>query len=73
MIEYQVIITGRVTDRINLTDKDARTLHTNPAIVMSLLNADQNQDRLVKVIIDGKVRGYQQYPRGRRVTLEDIR
>lgn len=72
LIEYQVIISGRISERINLSDKNAKELHTNPAIVMTLLNADQHLDRLVKVIIDGKVRGYQQYPRGRRVTVGDI-
>jgi len=47
-------------------------MHTNPSIVMTLLNQDQHLDRYVKVIVDGTVAGYQTYRQGKRVTLEDI-
>jgi hypothetical protein len=55
-----------------LTEKQARELHTNPHIVMTMLNQDQHLDRYVKVIVDGTVAGYQSYRQGKRVTLEDI-
>ena len=72
MIEYQVICMYRVGKGRNLTEKQATALHTHPSIVMTLLNADQHLDRYVKVIIDGKVRGYQSYRAGKRVTLEEV-
>jgi len=55
-----------------LTEKQARELHTNPHIVMTMLNQDQHLDRYVKVIVDGTVAGYQSYRQGKRVKLEDI-
>ena len=72
MIEYQVICMYRVGSARVLTEKQARELHTNPHIVMTLLNQDQHLDRYVKVIVDGTVAGYQTYRQGKRVTLEDI-
>lgn len=73
VIKYQVICMYRVGKGRNLTEKQATELHTHPSIVMTLLNADQHLDRYVKVIIDGKVRGYQSYRAGKRVTLEEIK
>ena len=72
MIQYQVICMYRVGTSRQLTEKQAQELHTNPSVVMTLLNADQNLDRYVKVIVDGTVAGYQSYCAGRRVTLQDV-
>jgi hypothetical protein len=72
MIQYQVICMYRVGSARVLTEKQAQELHTNPHIVMTLLNQDQHLDRYVKVIVDGTVAGYQSYRQGKRVTLEDI-
>ncbi len=72
MIEYQVICMYRVGSARVLTEKQARELHTNPHIVMTLLNQDQHLDRYVKVIVDGTVAGYQSYRAGKRVTMDDI-
>ena len=72
MIEYQVICLYRVGRGRNLTEKQARELHTHPSVVLTLLNADQHLDRYVKVIVDGKVRGYQSYRAGKRVTMEEV-
>ena len=72
MIHYQVIAMYRVGTSRQLTEKQAQELHTNPSVVMTLLNADQNLDRYVKVIVDGTVAGYQSYRAGRRVTLQDV-
>jgi len=72
MIEYQVICMHRVGNPRKLTESQASELHTNPHIVMTLLNQDQHLDRYVKVIVDGTVAGYQSYRAGKRVTLEDI-
>ena len=72
MIEYQVICMYRVGSARVLTEKQAKELHTNPHIVMTMLNQDQHLDRYVKVIVDGTVAGYQSYRQGKRVTLEDI-
>ncbi len=72
MIHYQVISMYRVGTSRQLTEKQAQELHTNPSVVMTLLNADQNLDRYVKVIVDGTVAGYQSYRAGRRVTLDDV-
>jgi hypothetical protein len=55
-----------------ITDLQMRELHTNPIVVMSILNDDQNHDRYVKVINDGKVIGYNHFANGRRVTVADI-
>jgi hypothetical protein len=72
MIEYQVICLYRVGAGRNLTEKQARELHTHPSVVLTLLNADQHLDRYVKVIVDGKVRGYQSYRAGKRVTMAEV-
>jgi hypothetical protein len=72
MIQYQVITMYRVGNPRKLTESQASELHTNPAVVMTLLNADQHLDRYVKVVVDGTVAGYQSYRSGRRVTLDDI-
>lgn len=72
MIQYQVICMYRVGSARVLTEKQARELHTNPHIVMTMLNQDQHLDRYVKVIVDGTVAGYQSYRQGKRVTLQDI-
>jgi hypothetical protein len=72
MIQYQVICMYRVGSARVLTEKQAKELHTNPSIVMTMLNQDQHLDRYVKVIVDGTVAGYQTYRQGKRVTLEDI-
>jgi hypothetical protein len=72
MIQYQVISMYRVGSARVLTEKQAKELHTNPHIVMTLLNQDQHLDRYVKVIVDGTVAGYQTYRQGKRATLEDI-
>jgi hypothetical protein len=72
MIEYQVICMHRVGNPRKLTESQASELHTNPSIVMTLLNQDQHLDRYVKVIVDGTVAGYQTYRQGKRVTIEDI-
>jgi hypothetical protein len=72
MIQYQVICMYRVGLARVLTEKQARELHTNPHIVMTMLNQDQHLDRYVKVIVDGTVAGYQSYRQGKRVILEDI-
>jgi hypothetical protein len=72
MIQYQVICMYRVGSARVLTEKQAKELHTNPHIVMTLLNQDQHLDRYVKVIVDGTVAGYQPYRAGKRVTLADI-
>ena len=72
MIHYQVISMYRVGTSRQLTEKQAQELHTNPSVVMTLLNADQNLDRYVKVIVDGTVAGYQSYRAGRRVTMQDV-
>jgi hypothetical protein len=72
MIQYQVICMYRVGSARVLTEKQARELHTNPHIVMTMLNQDQHLDRYVKVIVDGTVAGYQSYRQGKRVKLEDI-
>jgi hypothetical protein len=72
MIQYQVICMYRVGSARVLSDKQAKELHTNPHIVMTMLNQDQHLDRYVKVIVDGTVAGYQSYRQGKRVTLEDI-
>ena len=72
MIHYQVISMYRVGTSRQLTEKQAQELHTNPSVVMTLLNADQNLDRYVKVIVDGTIAGYQSYRAGRRVTLQDV-
>ena len=72
MIQYQVICMYRVGSARVLTEKQARELHTNPHIVMTMLNQDQHLDRYVKVIVDGVVAGYQSYRQGKRVKLEDI-
>ena len=72
MIHYQVIAMYRVGTSRQLTEKQAQELHTNPAVVMTLLNADQHLDRYVKVIVDGTVAGYQSYRAGKRVTLQDV-
>ena len=72
MIQYQVISMYRVGTSRQLTEKQAQELHTNPSVVMTLLNADQNLDRYVKVIVDGTIAGYQSYRAGRRVTLQDV-
>ena len=72
MIQYQVISMYRVGISRQLTEKQAQELQTNPSTVMTLLNADQHLDRYVKVIVDGKVAGYQSYRAGKRVTLQDV-
>ena len=72
MIQYQVICMYRVGMGRKLTEKQAQELHTNPSVVMTLLNSDQHLDRFVKVIVDGTVAGYQSYRAGRRVTMEDV-
>ena len=72
MIHYQVIAMYRVGTARQLTEKQAQELHTNPSVVMTLLNADQHLDRYVKVIVDGTIAGYQSYRAGRRVTLQDV-
>ena len=72
MIQYQVISMYRVGSARVLSEKQAKELHTNPHIVMTLLNQDQHLDRYVKVIVDGTVAGYQTYRQGKRATLEDI-
>jgi hypothetical protein len=72
MIQYQVISMYRIGTVRNLTHKQAEELHTNPSVVLTLLNADQPLDRYVKVIVDGKVRGYQTYRAGKRVTMEEV-
>ena len=72
MIEYQVICMYRVGSARVLTEKQAQELHTNPHIVMTLLNQNQHLDRYVKVIVDGTVAGYQSYRAGKRVTMDDI-
>jgi len=72
MIQYQVICMHRVGSARVLTQKQGQELHTNPHIVMTLLNQDQHLDRYVKVIVDGTVAGYQTYRQGKRVTLDDI-
>lgn len=72
MIQYQVISMYRVGNPRKLTESQASELHTNPSIVMTLLNQDQHLDRYVKVIVDGKVAGYQSYRAGKRVTLQDV-
>ena len=72
MIHYQVIAMYRVGTSRQLTEKQAKELHTNPSTVMTLLNADQHLDRYVKVIVDGTVAGYQSYRAGKRVTLQDV-
>jgi hypothetical protein len=72
MIQYQVICMHRVGNPRKLTESQASELHTNPSIVMTLLNQDQHLDRYVKVIVDGTVAGYQTYRQGKRVTIEDI-
>ena len=72
MIQYQVICMYRVGSARVLTEKQAQELHTNPHIVLTLLNQDQHLDRYVKVIVDGTVAGYQTYRQGKRVTLADI-
>lgn len=72
MIHYQVICMYRVGASRRLTEKQAQELHTNPSVVMTLLNDDQHLDRYVKVIVDGTVAGYQSYRAGKRATLEDV-
>ena len=72
MIEYQVICMYRVGSARVLTEKQAQELHTNPHIVMTLLNQNQHLDRYVKVIVDGTVAGYQTYRAGKRATRDDI-
>ena len=72
MIKYQVITMYRVGNPRKLTESQASELHTNPSVVMTLLNADQHLDRYVKVIVDDTVAGYQSYRAGRRVRLDDI-
>jgi len=72
MIEYQVITMYRVGNPRKLTESQASELHTNPGVVMTLLNADQHLDRYVKVIVDGTVAGYQSYRAGKRVSIDDI-
>lgn len=72
MIEYQVITMFRVGQTRLLTEKQAKQLETNPSVVLTLLNQDQNLDRYVKVIVDGTVAGYQSYRAGRRVRMDDI-
>ena len=72
MIQYEVICLYRSGIGRKLTEKQARELHTNPSVVMTLLNADQHLDRYVKVIVDGTVAGYQSYRAGRRVTMQDV-
>ena len=72
MIQYQVICLYRVGTGRNLTEKQATALHTHPYVVLTLLNADQHLDRYVKVIVDGKVRGYQSYRAGKRVTMAEV-
>ena len=72
MIQYQVISMYRVGNPRKLTESQASELHTNPAVVMTLLNADQHLDRYVKVIVDGQIAGYQSYRAGKRVTLQDV-
>jgi hypothetical protein len=72
MIQYQVICMYRVGSARVLTEKQGKELHTNPSIVMTMLNQDQHLDRYVKVIVDGTVAGYQPYRAGKRVTLADI-
>ena len=72
MIQYQVICMYRVGTRRALTKKQSEELHTDPAVVMTLLNADQHLDRYVKCIVDGTVAGYQSYRAGKRVTLQDV-
>lgn len=72
MTEYQIIVVHRHGQIRRITDLQMRELHTNPAIVMSILNDDQNHDRYVKVLNNGKVIGYNHFPCGRRVTVSDI-
>jgi hypothetical protein len=72
MIQYQVICMYQVGTRRALTKKQSEELHTEPAIVMTLLNADQYLDRYVKCISKGQVFGYQSYRAGKRVTMADI-
>ena len=72
MIQYQIIVMHRSGQIRRTTDVQTRELYTNPTVVMSLLNDDQNHDRYVKVLIDGKVVGYNHFPNGRRVTVADI-
>ena len=72
MIEYQVICMYRIGTVRTLTDKQAQELHTNPSVVLTLLNADQPLDRYVKVIVNGKVAGYQTYRAGKRVTMAEV-
>ena len=72
MIHYQVIAMYRVGTARQLTEKQAQELHTNPSVVMTLLNQDQHLDRYVKVIVDGTIAGYQSYRAGKRVTLQDV-
>lgn len=72
MTEYQIIVMHRSGQIRRITDQQIKELHTNPVVVMSILNDDQNHDRYVKVITDGKVIGYNHFPNGRRVTVSDI-
>lgn len=72
VIEYQVICMYRVGASRRLTEKQAQELHTNPSVVMTLLNADQHLDRYVKVIVDGTFAGFQSFCAGKRATLEDF-
>ena len=72
MIQYQVICMYRAETRRALTKKQSEELYTDPAVVMTLLNADQHLDRYVKCIVDGTVAGYQSYRAGRRVTMQDV-
>ena len=72
MTEYQIIVMHRAGQIRRITDTQMKELHTNPLVVMSILNDDQNHDRYVKVITDGKVIGYNHFGCGRRVTVSDI-
>ena len=73
MIEYEIVLMHTYGNPKMPEDKPMDTArHTNPAVVMSILNEHQHRDRYVKVIIDGLVAGYQSYRQGKRVTLKDI-
>lgn len=71
VIEYQIIVQHRL-DIPSVTTGDPKEIHTNPMVVMSLLNENQRLDRLVKVTVNGSFAGYQSYPAGKRARKEDI-
>lgn len=72
VIEYKIVHICNANEYTNLSNAQLLEYHTNPAIVMTLLNTDQHLQRYVRIYIDGRLAGYKSFMKDHRVTMDDL-